>query len=525
VKTVLLRRALAASLFLVPLAHAAEEAPAAPKAPPLIMQALTAAMHEMQLAVDDGANLHKAFDTLITFQHSPETAKMLLDSVGTERPWSMEKRGPEGNRTAYRGRLLPLHQTTPAGNTLIWSEFTTDLLVDKTGQALEFTGAWPSLSFEDKDVRMTMRNASMSGAQHRGGSKLWFGDAKGAIESVDFSGKTSPFTMTMRELTFVAQALEKPRTMDMVQSFGIKSIEVAGERIDDFKMAFRIANIEKSALVAMREAERKVSAKQAATRDDLSAMMPLLKTLVRGASKNKTAIVIDEMSMGFHGYKALLRGRVGLEKISDAGLADPKRLVKNINARFEIRVPVAMVREVALVMARQQAAAANKTQAQPQDAAALAQSITDAMVGKLLGNGYARLENDVLVSIITFRDGQLRVNGKKVDLPAPPKEPAPAQAANFMQARRIDGSCTLPDYPADVVAQDAALALTLQFMVEPDGQMHDLKLANASERPEYDNAVMTEFARCRFIPALKDGKPVKHAMTHTLRREPGSVRP
>ena len=524
-----MRRALAASLFLVTLAHAAEEAPpAAPKTPPLIIQAFTAAMQEMQLAVDDGASLHKAFDTLSAFQHSPETAKLLLESLGTERPWSLEKRGPEGERTAYRGRLLPLHRTTPAGNTLAWSEFSVDLLVDKTGQALDFTGAWPSLSFEDKDVRMTMRDASMSGAQHRGGGKLWFGDAKGTIDSVDFTGKTSPFTMTMRELTFAASALEKPRTVDMVQSFGIKSIEVAGERIDDVKMAFRIANIEKSALVALREAERKVSAKQAATRDDLSAMMPLLKTLVRGASKNKTALAIDEMSIGFHGYRALLRGRVGLAKVTNADLADPKRLLKNVDARFEVRVPVAMVREVALVMARQQAAAANKAQTQPQDAAALAESITDAMVGKLLGNGYARLENDVLVSTIEFRDGQLRINGKKIDLPAPPKPaeaPGPARLSTSMQARRIDASCTLPDYPADVVARDAALALTLRFVVEPDGQLRELELSKASDRPDYDSAVLQAFAGCRFIPALENGKPVRHTMTHTVRREPGSVRP
>lgn len=529
VNTVLIRRVLAAAILLAPLAHAATEPPKkAPEPPPLMMQAFTAAMHELQNAVDDGASLHKIFDKLINFQHSPETAKMLLDSFGNPRPWTLEKGGRQGERTAYRGSLLPLQRTTPAGNVLSWSEFPIDLLVDKSGNALDYRGVWPSISFEDQDARMTMSNLSVSGNQHRGGSQLWFGTMQGGLERIEFSGKTKPFTIAMRDTTFAAQMLERPRTVDLVHSFGIKSIEVEGLRIDDFKMALRIANIEKSALVALREAEKKASAREVATRDDLSAMMPLLKSFVRGAARHKTALMIEEMSVAFHGHKALLRGRVGLDQVREADMADMKRVGKLVDARFEIKVPVALVREVALVMAQQQAAAANKTQAQPQDAATLAQSITDAMVGKVLGNGYARLKDDVLVSTITVRAGVLRINGKKVDLPTPPEKTppqTPAKAALFMQARRITDSCTLPDYPAEVVAQDGALALTLEFVVDPKGELQDLTLAQASTRPDYDSAVLAAFADCRFIPALSDGKPVKHAMTYTVTREPGSVRP
>ncbi|MEK2481531.1 hypothetical protein AAAB32_09700, partial [Lactobacillus acidophilus] len=88
-----------------------------------------------------------------------------------------------------------------------------------------------------------------------------FGTMNGGLERVEFSGKTKPFTMAMRDMTFAAQMLERPRTVDLVHSFGIKAIEVEGLRIDDFKMALRIANIEKSALVALREAEKKASAR------------------------------------------------------------------------------------------------------------------------------------------------------------------------------------------------------------------------------------------------------------------------
>ena len=526
-----MRRALAASLFLAPLVHAAPAAEAVPKTPqqpPLLLRAMTAASQEMQNVVEDGAHLGKTFDALIDFQHSPETARLLREALGDERPWSMEKRAPEKGRAAYRWLLKPVHQTTAGGGTLIWNELPIDLLVDKSGKAVDYRAAWPLLSYEDKDVRTTMEGAAVEGTQRRGGADIWFGDLSGKIDSIRIEGKTSPVAMTMRELTMAGKVLERPRTVDMTQSFGIKAIEVAGERLDDFKMAFRIVNLDKASLVAMRAAaKKKRGAKRLSPEEELNAMMPLLKTFVRGATRHKTAMVFDEISIGFHGYKALLRGRLGLEKVTEADVADMKRLVKNVDARFEVRVPVALVREVALVMARQQAAAAAKAQplAPPQDAAALAQSITDAMVGKLLGNGYARLENDVLVSTIAFRDGVLRVNGKKIDLPAPAQPSTPAKLSTFMQARRIAESCTLPDYPSEVVTQDAPLALTLQFVVDPEGRLHELQLAQPSNRPDYDQAVLTAFAGCRFIPALDNGKPVRHAMTHTLKREPGSVRP
>ncbi|MGX4641676.1 DUF945 family protein [Massilia sp. SYSU DXS3249] len=523
-KPALMRRVLAATLFISPFVHAAEQAPKpAAKAPPVMVQAFTAAAHELQNAMEDGADLHKTFDKLVNFQHSPDVAKLLAEGFGNERPWTMEKRGVENGKAAYRWQLNALHQTTPAGSTLQWSEFPIDFWLHKSGKSADYRAAWPLLTFEDKDARLTMRDATLAGTQRRGAGNIWFGSMQGGVASFEIAGKTNPITVALRDMYFAANILERPRTVEMTQAFGIKTMEFAGERVDDFKMNVRIVNIEKAALVALRAAEKKMSAKQVATSDDFAAVMPLLKSMVRGAARHKTALLVDEMSLAFHGHKALLSGRVGIDGSAAAGSADMALLAKRVNARFDIKVPVALMREIALAVARQQAAKA--PQAQAQDPVKVAQGIGDAIIGKLLANGYARLENDVLLSTVEFRNGVLRVNGKKIDLPKPAKGPAPAAAANFMQARRITDSCTLPDYPREVVEQNAALELTLQFVVDPAGQLRDLQLAQGSGHAEYDAAVLAAFGGCRFIPALKDGKPVEHALTHTVSREPGSVRP
>jgi TonB family protein len=252
----------------------------------------------------------------------------------------------------------------------------------------------------------------------------------------------------------------------------------------------------------------------------------LIRSFVRGASRHKTALLIDEIGLSFHGHRARLSGRVGLEAVREADLADLSRLGKKVDARFTVKVPVALLREVALVVARQQAAAAKGP---AQDPAAAARSIADAMLGKLLAEGYARLENDMLVSTITLRAGILRINGKRVDMPKPAPAPAPAPApdtaVNFMQARRITESCTLPDYPQDVVAQDSPLGVTLAFVVDPQGQVRELSVVTPSTAPAFDQALLTAFASCRFIPALENGKPAFFRTRQLFTREPGSVRP
>ncbi|MFC5476914.1 DUF945 family protein [Massilia suwonensis] len=522
----MIRRAIAATLLAAPLVHAADDAAKPPRpAPPLGVQAFTAAAHEMQNAMVAGADLTRNFDRLVDFQHTPETAKLLADAFGNERPWSVEKRGNEQGKTSYRFLLAPLHTTTSAGNTLVWDAFPIDFRVDNAARSVDYRGSWPSLSFEDKDARLTLRDGSLSGKQRRGGGDVWYGTLRGDLASMQFEHKANKMSLLMRELWIDGRVDERPRTVDMAYGFGIKAIEVAGERIDDVKMNMRFVNIEKAAMVAMRAAEKKMSAQKVATSDNLNAVMPFFKQLMRGAAKNKTALVIDEMSVGYHGHRALLRGRVSFGPGADR--ADLETLAKRIDARFTVKVPLALVREAALVVVRQQMAAAAKAQpqAQPQDAAALAASATDAIVGKLLGNGYARLEDDALVSTIEFRKGVLRVNGKQVELPKPPKAPVPADATGFMQSRRIEESCTLPDYPAEVLAQDRAIALALDYVVNADGTLRDVKVTRPSGFPDYDRALLKAFSRCRFIPALRDGKPVEHPAIFVVSREAGSVRP
>jgi len=540
---------IALTLLAAPLACAAPQAPATVDAPAPasattpatartaateLMAATSAAVKEIQGALDGKGTLAGKLDQLTSFRHTPDTAARLNAIFGSERPWTLEQTGP----ARYRWSVQPLRYATPGGGLLEWSDFPLDLTLDKSGKQLGFDGTWASISFEDESARILMRDATLSGTQRKGSGLFWLGTMQGNIASIALDiRKPQPASITLRDVWMRSSVQERPKTVEYAQSFGIKALEAAGHQIDDLVFSYRIANLDKAALSALYQAGQKLDAQQKATPAELEAVLPLLRQFARTASKNKTALRIDEISASYRGQKAALSGSVGMAGVTEADLKDFARFVKRIDARFELRVPVALLREVATTLAQQQAKAMTAQGGAAPDIAKTAQDMTDAMVGKVIGNGFARLENGMLVAPITVRGGVLRVNGKVVELPKKPapqqneqqneqqRRQPPASLHTFMQARRIGDSCTLPDYPAAVLERDAPLTLTLQFTVDAGGGLRDTRLAQASGYPEYDSALLNAFNGCRFVPALRDGKPVEHSDSFRLVREPGSVRP
>jgi TonB family protein len=202
---------------------------------------------------------------------------------------------------------------------------------------------------------------------------------------------------------------------------------------------------------------------------------------------------------------------VALQGATRADLDNIDRLTKKVVARFEVRLPMALVSEIAATFAAKQVAAQAAQRggsADPQTVAQLRQNMTDLVVGKLVGPGFARLENDVLVSTLEWKNGILSANGKPVPLPKPNQNTA-AVPGTILQARLVEGSCTLPGFPDEVVRADRALRQRIDFTIGVDGRVKDARVGQPSGFPDYDRAMLEALARCTYIPALRDGKPIE----------------
>jgi TonB family protein len=496
------------------------------------IDAITSAMRDLRLEKDPKLPMAKRLDRLAGARPSAETEAKLRAVFGTDRLYAIERLPAQPGKVEYRATLFPLHYASPEGTSYDWTEGRLDISLNPADTAMTMHGALESFSIEDKDMNMTWRGFAFDANQKRGYAGLWFGEAKGQVADIHIQGKKGAAPpMDMRGMTFTSRVTEKPKTVDMAYESGIKTIAVAGEQVDDLRFAMRFANIDKKAIADLKAAgERqqdqlaKLSPEQQAEAGKVMMLAFGKAALSRGA-----AIELDDFSASYHGQKAAVKGRVSFPGAGAADLNDAKLLMKKLVARLEVRVPIALVREIAgTVVARQAAQQGGATD--PQSIAQLRESATDVVIGKLVGGGFARVENDVLVSTIEWRSGVLTANGKPVPLPAPqPGSKAPVAMApgpgTVLQARLVEGSCTLPAYPDEVIAGDRPLKVRVDMTVGADGRVKRAAIGQPSGFAGYDSALQEAVQQCTYIPALRDGKPIEVSVSRQIVRAPGARQP
>lgn len=541
-KTVLSSSLLAATLLTTTLlatsASAAEATPPARPAPGPVADAMQSAMREIQAAQSPALPVHVQLERLGAMRYSPETAAKLRAVFGNEQPFTVEKRPAKPGRQLYRMRLQPLHYADKDDSRVDWDEALLDFDTDKSGTTVDFSGRWNMLAASDPAMRLSAEGISLTGRQRRSPDKLWFGNGQLRIARVRGESPPTPQTpnggmdFSVNDLRTSWRTIERPKTVDMQLQQRIASIDAAGEKVEDVRFDMRFVNLDRAAMVELQAAgERQREQLKAMTPEQqLAAVMPMLQTFGKSALVRGSAIEIDEISARFHGNKASIRGRVGLQGAVEADLKNVAALVKKIAARFEIRVPVAMVRDISGIVAARQSA---QQGAAPNgmSVAQLGQTMTDVVVGKLVGAGYARIENDVLVSTVEFRNGKLSANGKEVALPQAPaggQAPVSNQRSDLppgaLQARRIEDSCRLPDFPDEVLAQDKALSAGFAYRVNERGTVENARVTASSGYPAWDQAMVEVLGQCRYIPALQDGKPIGLQVDWSVSRTRGGPR-
>lgn len=520
-KTLVLSSTLAAALAGMPVHAADAPAPKPAAKPSVVVDAMLSMARELQAADTPKRPMRERLDALAEFRHGPETAQKLKTVFGSERPWTLARLPVANGRYDYVGTLAPLHYTSEAGDTYDWAPLTLKVSLDKASRKMTTHGSWPSMIVEDKDVRITVRDISMSVRQKRGFGDMWFGTSEMNVASVAFDVKKAGVRVALDDIRASGDIIERPKAVDIAYGFSVKAISAADEKVDNVKFAMRMTNIDKATIAELKALGEKANALATTPEQQLAAMQPVFKRLGKAVVQRGAAIEIDELSAGYKGNTARLKGRITVEGASEADLGALPALIKKIVARFSIRVPVALVRDISTAVATKQVSAqANGGPANPQTVAQVSQSMNDIIIGKLLGNGYARLEKDVLVTDIEFRGGVLRINGKEIALPA-----FDAPKPSVMQARRIESRCVLPDYPEDVVRGEKPFELSIRFVVKADGKVADLALVKPSQVPAYDQALLAAMEHCAYMPALVNGKPIDMPTTWRIVSEPGQTRP
>jgi uncharacterized protein YdgA (DUF945 family) len=438
-KTFTLRATAAAALLFA--THAlAEPAPAPATPAPAIAaapapvpkdtvldEALQALTSELNRAFPWRGNMVKSLDDFASFRVTPRTSEKLVKLFGTDQPVVVKRTATTSTQLTYDMSLQALEYTMADGGVLSWAPFTGTIRTDPAGKRYTADATWPFMKVADKDMTLLLSGMSGTARMRRGVESIWFGAMDFSLKSLSVTG---PASFAMDDTSGAFTMSERGKLVDIRYALGTKSIRVSGEDAGSYDLAGRILGLPASAMAALMDAQVRLDSIE----DPKLKMQETLKEFKRLAPRFAAAggaMHIDRLAMTYKGQTATLKGELTFIPMKNVSAASRMEIVKHLNGKFTLRIPVAMMTEIARSIAS--ADLAKNKPGEPVDEAALAEAannVRDALIGKAVGSGFAALEKDHLVSTIVLRNGKLTANGKPIDLPAPKKQDkAPAQAA------------------------------------------------------------------------------------------------
>ncbi|MRW88704.1 DUF945 family protein [Duganella sp. FT80W] len=388
-------------------------------------QTVAGMVKELKSASAGERNIAKQLEQYSKFQFSPELRPKLKEYFGAEQPFPLERvPSVAKGQINYVGKLAPYNHSLEDGTNFAWTELVANIATDKAGRALNIDATWPSLIVTAKKSVVSVLDMTMNSRQLRGADNVAYGTANfkigvTTIRSAPDGESESKEVGRIEDIEARSEVTRRGKMAEIAYRSSIKSIVVGGEQIDRTNFAFRLTNIPSKSLADL---DKTLRAQQDSKLDQKAQQEVMLKSLAdfgKRAAVAGATLVIDDISTSYRGNVAAIKGRIGFQKVKEADFSDMATLAKKLVARFEVRVPVALVRDVSRGFAAKSVDPAAPDAAKQIDAGA--DAAVSMVVGKAVSGGFAVVEQNELRSTIEIKDGKLVVNGKVIDIAAPLK--------------------------------------------------------------------------------------------------------
>jgi uncharacterized protein YdgA (DUF945 family) len=417
---------LASTVLAIP-SFAQDAAPAAVPKPPEIFKpetsaTLRAAQKELDMAIHKETNTTRQMALWAKFQFSPELQPKLKEIFGTERPFPVERvAGGVKGRINYVGKLAPYTYVQGNGTDFTWTELTANFSADKAGRTLDADASWPSLVISRPGGSFSLQDMSLNSKRQRGTDAVDYGTATFKVGSIvvrdSFDGSSEiKEVMRFEGIDAKSDIRRRGAMADIIYGSTTKAIVFGNERIERANFAFRITNVPGKALADL---TRQMREQQGANIENEAERKRVLQTVTDFGKRVITSgatLFIDDISAAYHGNVASLKGRLSFQKVVEADFSNITALMKKIVAHFEVRVPVALVRDVARVFAAKSVDPMAPDAAKQIDAGA--DAFVSMVVGKTVSGGYGTVVQDELRTVIDIKDNKITVNGKVIEIPA-----------------------------------------------------------------------------------------------------------
>lgn len=399
-------------------------APAPQQLPELFTKETTATLtqvgRELRAAQGKERNFAKQLDFYSKFEFSPELRPKLKEIFGTERPFLMQRAAGAKGQINYTSKLAPHLFVQGNGTDFSWTELTANITTDKAGRTVNGKVAWPSLVIARPDGSARLLDMAMTTRQQRGADGVAYGTAAfsiGAITVHDAAvgGKSAKEAMRFEDLQARSETVHRGSMAEVGYRSSVKAIVFGEERVERVNFAFRLVNIPAKAMAELDQSLRAQESSDLAPEAQHEILMRNLKDYGKRLVRSGAVLNIEDFSAAYRGNTASIKGRVSFQKTVDADFGNMAALLKKLVAHFDVRVPVALVKDIGRAVAAKSVPADAPDAAQQIDAAG--DSMVSFVVGKAVTSGYAVVEKGELRSSIDFKNGRMTLSGKSVELP------------------------------------------------------------------------------------------------------------
>lgn len=274
----------------------------------------------------------------------------------------------------------------------VWPDADLRIGISSDGSQVNGAGAWDGIDIRGKDYTTALHGIAIGLNQTRQPSGGWTGKLRFDVDSIVLAAiPDDNLPLRAEKSTLLHDVSRQGKAEEHLFDFHATRLTMGKAEIGDLHMAYRLRNIGTDLISVYARAANK------------PATDGLIKALLlRGASLD-----IEDISANFGGGRIQLTGSVGMPAATAADFSSEQRILNKVVAHFKVRLPLSSLRGI---MHQFQKTAADG-EASEMNPATVEQNVYELALGKLLANGYARMEKDALVTEIDIGDGLVRING------------------------------------------------------------------------------------------------------------------
>jgi uncharacterized protein YdgA (DUF945 family) len=372
-------------------------------------------VNEMTANIDPAAHPGATLEKIAATKFTPETSALLVKYLGTAKLLELQKVTHADGSMTYNLGTPSIDNKLESGQ-LKAAPLAAVVKINQAGTAYTSQGHWPNIAFIDKTTTISLDKFAFATDMTRGPHDSWLGSMWYTLDSFAVTPVGKPSAFLMGGIRADMSAKAQGQIAEIVIDTVVQSIQVMGQDAGSLKLAFRITGLD---LATMKKFNQEMRAAQG---DKSKADKQRLAALFGELAHSGATVHLDQLGWTYKGHSLSVNGSIGFA--AGAKGATIEETLKQVEGKLNVRIPVALVKEVTRAVAKNMPMGQPGQPVSEQQREQQAAMLGDMAIGKMLGGGFFRMDGEVLVSDVAFKDGKLTLNGMVMDLPKP-AQPAP----------------------------------------------------------------------------------------------------